>query len=206
TSRRWSPTKAWTRRSGGWRESGWRGSRRVDGATRLRRLDERIYVEAIGPRRLDSGVVALGVKCRRSREDPEVLPVRRSDGCPRIVVGQSEDPVVAPHEREEREEPRSEAHFQLRERLGVDNARDALRLGHLSVFGPAAVRDVDAAILAQRVAGANVASTVALETVGKARNLEPVAKITLEIDGLDGADRGTLDRKSTRLNSSHVKV
>src|SRR5690606_7935656 len=112
-----------------------------------------------------------------------------SDGCPRVVVGQSEDPVVAPHERKKRQEARSEPHLQLGERLKVDNARDSLRVRHPALFGPAAVPDVDATVGTPRVAGADVAHTVSLKPVGNARELEPVAKVALEIDGLDGADR-----------------
>jgi hypothetical protein len=67
------------------------------------------------------------------------------------------------------------------EGLRIDDPCDAVRLG-LTVGGPAPVHHVDAAVSAPGVAGAHGAEALTLKPVRKPRDLEPVTRISIQID------------------------
>src|SRR6185312_6949871 len=86
-----------------------------------------IEIEAVGSRGRAGGLGTLGIETWRAREDPQVVTVRRADNGPRVVVAQTDDPVVAPDGGNEGQPRRCEAHLQSRERSLVDYARDPSR-------------------------------------------------------------------------------
>ena len=82
-------------------------------AISARRLDQALDIEAAGACGLERRRVVARVEVPRSCQDPEVVPVRESDDCPRVVVGESENPVVAPDGRQERQQGGRKPDFQF---------------------------------------------------------------------------------------------
>src|SRR4051794_16697944 len=123
-----------------------------------------VQVEPVRQRDRASGCGAPVLEVGRPRQDPQVITVGGSDNRPRIVIAETDDPIVAPDEGGEGQPGGRKPHLQSRERVIVDAARDASRLDP-ALGGTASVHDVKTAIGPPGVAGADLANTGTLEPI-----------------------------------------
>ena len=152
--------------------------------------DQTVQIEAVrggcGPRALEQ----VRAEDRRARQNPEIVARRIADEGVGVVGGEVDDPVVAPHGRNEREPGRSEAHLELRIRSGrCGFARGAFRPDRRAISTLALVDDRDSSIRSPDVLGGDVRRARLLESVGVARHFVPGASVALEIECWHGPHR-----------------
>jgi hypothetical protein len=76
-------------------------SRLSCGVFALYAVDEPARVEAAGAGRGESALERDRIQPGRSSEDPQIFPVRRTHHGPGVIIGEPDDPVITPDERQE---------------------------------------------------------------------------------------------------------
>ncbi len=111
-----------------------------------------------------------------ARENPEVVAARVADDRVAVVVGEVDDPIVAP-------EGTKEAHFKLCICMAIDHSSAPERRLFLAVepIFPTAIEHIDFAIIAKRV-GRRSSGAALLKALWKVGDFKPRSKVPRQVD------------------------